>query len=198
MANEDVHQAIWINIEGSKVNLGPMRRELVPLYQKWDNDFAVNRTTSSARPVTLEEESEAYDRYTRDRSFVFFTIYEKSSGRPIGKTFLCDVTRFCAEFEIEIGETDCQGKGYGSETACLVLDYAFTVLGLHNVMLTVLEFNLAGIRAYSNAGFKEIGRRRQAHWMNGQFWDIIYMDCLRNEFHSTVLAKIFKPDDMHA
>ncbi len=36
------------------------------------------------------------------------------------------------------------GRGYGTETTRLMLDYAFTALGLHNVMLTVFVFNAAG------------------------------------------------------
>lgn len=47
-----------INIEGEKVALGPLLRELTPLYQKWDSDFEVNFTTGNARPITLEEELE--------------------------------------------------------------------------------------------------------------------------------------------
>jgi hypothetical protein len=49
-----------------------------------------------------------------------------------------------ATFGILIGEPECRGKGYGTETTRLMLDYAFTALGLHNVMLTVFEFNPAG------------------------------------------------------
>jgi RimJ/RimL family protein N-acetyltransferase len=184
-----------VNILGEKVALGPLRRELAPLYQKWDTDFSVNRTTTHARPVTLEEETDAYDRYTKDPAHVFFTIYEKETWRPIGKTYLGDITRFTAEFGIVIGEIDCQGKGYGTETTQLVLDYAFTVLGLHNILLTVMEFNLGGIKAYQKAGFKMIGRRRQAKWMNGKLWDVIYMDCLATEFVSPVLSRIFIPDE---
>jgi RimJ/RimL family protein N-acetyltransferase len=180
-----------INIEGEKVALGPLARELIPLYQKWDTDFEINRTTNSARPVTLEEETDAYERYVRDKSIVLFTIYERGSWRPIGKTYLSLTSHSEAEFGIVIGERDCQGKGYGTEATRLVLDYGFTVLGLHNIMLTVFEYNLAGIKAYEKAGFGVIGRRRQARWMNGRYWDVIYMDCVADEFKSPVLAKLF-------
>jgi hypothetical protein len=64
-----------------------------------------------------------------------------------------------------------------------MLDYAFAVLGLQSVMLTVAEFNPAGIRAYQKAGFREFGRRRQCRWMGGQLWDDVYMDCLAPEFN---------------
>ena len=76
-----------------------------------------------------------------------------------------------------------------------MVDYAFTALGLHNVMLAVYEFNLAAVRVYEKVGFKEIGRRRKSKFMGGEFWDEIFMDCLANEFESPVLGKVFAPDE---
>lgn len=183
------------NIIGELVSLGPLQRDLIPLYQKWDNDFIVNRTTTGPRPVTLEEEMEAYDRFAKDRSYVFFTIYERATGRPIGKTYLMNVRNRTAEYAIVIGERSCHGKGYGTETTRLVLDYAFTVPGLRNVMLTVVEFNRAGIRAYEKAGFRTMGRRRQCVWLDGRLWDILYMDCVADEFTSPVLGKMLGPEE---
>ena len=75
-----------------------------------------------------------------------------------------------------------------------MLDYAFTALGLHNVMLTVFEFNPAGIRAYEKAGFKPIGRRRECRVMGGGVYDEVYMDCLASEFESPVLGRVLAPD----
>ncbi len=72
-----------------------------------------------------------------------------------------------------------------------MLDYAFTALGLHSVMLVVFEWNEAGIRAYEKAGFHEFGRRRQCRWMGGRFWDEVQMDCLATEFESPVLRGVF-------
>lgn len=185
-----------INFAGELVALGPLRRELIPLYQKWNNDFEVNRATSSARPVTFEEQEASYDHYVHDSSSVFFTIYERSTGRAIGLTYLSDIKprSRSAEFAIVIGEKDYHNKGYGSEATRLMLDYAFTVLGLHNVLLKVFAFNQAAIRAYEKAGFREIGRRREIRWMDGRLWDDVYMDCLSTEFESPVLCKIFTAD----
>ena len=77
-----------------------------------------------------------------------------------------------------------------------MLGYAFTALGLHNVMLTVHEYNPAGIRAYTKAGFHEFGRRRESIFMGGKNWDVIHMECLATEWGpSPVLAEIFKPDE---
>lgn len=190
-ANELQQPSPLVNIEGEKVALGPLSRELIPLYQKWDTDFEINYTTGSIRPVTREEEADAYDRYTRDKTFVLFTIYERQTWRPVGKTYLSLTSHNDAEFGIVIGEKDCQGKGYGTEATRLMLDYGFTVLGLNNIMLTVLEYNLAGIRAYEKAGFRLIGRRRKARRVNGRLWDVIYMDCVPDDFESPALSKLF-------
>ena len=101
-----------------------------------------------------------------------------------------------AGFGLEIGEADYRGRGYGTETVRLVLDYAFTALGLHNVDLETWEYNRAAQRAYTKAGFREIGRRRQAKFMGGKLWDIVYMDCLSTEFVSPVLSQILVPDEL--
>ena len=77
-----------------------------------------------------------------------FTIYERETSRPIGNTGLHEVNyrNRTATFGIIFGEPERRGKGYGTETTRLMLDYTFTVLGLHNVMLILFEFNVAGIR----------------------------------------------------
>jgi len=56
--------------------------------------------------------------------------------------------------------------------------------------LTVLSFNGRGIRAYKRAGFKEIGRWREAHRFGGRAYDVIYMDCLATEFQSPLLHRL--------
>ncbi len=119
---------------------------------------------------------------------ISFMIYERASLQPIGYTMLVDISsrHSSAEFTIHIGEGSAHGKGYGTETARLMLDYAFTSLGLHSVHLIVAEYNHAGRRAYQRAGFRESGRRRQAWLMGERFWDEIIMDCLASEFTELV------------
>jgi diamine N-acetyltransferase len=186
-----------ITVEGAFVAIGPLRRDLVPTYHRWHNDVATNRTYALRQPTTLEQEETSYIELTQDGSMVFFTIYERASWRAVGTTYLTDIDhrQRRAEFGILIGEAACRGKGYGTEAATLMLDFAFTALGLHSVMLTAYEYNLAGLRAYEKAGFRMCGRRRQSHWMGGRWWDEIYMDCLATEFRSPVLGRVFMPDE---
>jgi RimJ/RimL family protein N-acetyltransferase len=189
--------AAIINIVGEQVALGPLRRDLLPLYHRWRNDFYAMRTYGDTpRPETLEQRTAWYERASTGDEAIWFTIYEASTLRPIGVTdlFQIDWRHQTAQWGLMIGEADCRGKGYGTETARLMLDYAFTALGLHSVWLEVDEFNLAGRRAYEKAGFRPCGRRREATLMAGRRYDLIQMECLSSDFTSPVLSRIFAPD----
>jgi RimJ/RimL family protein N-acetyltransferase len=185
-----------LNITGEKVALGPLRRDLVPLYLRWVNDFDVTRTLGlTIGPMTAEAEEAWYERVSRSEDEVPFTIYERAAMRPIGNTGLHDIdhSHRTAEFGIMIGEKECWGKGYGTEVTRLMLDYGFTALGLHNIMLTAYSFNDRGLRAYTRAGFREIGRRREAFRLAGQAYDVVYMDCLATGFESPRLRQVLEP-----
>ncbi len=185
-----------INAEGELVALGPLRRDLIPTYHRWHNDVATTRTYALPQPTTPEQEEASYAELTAAKDLALFTVYDRASWRAVGTTYLTDIDHRHrrAEFGVLIGEAAHRGRGYGTETARLVLDVAFTALGLHSVMLTAYEYNLAGRRAYEKAGFREFGRRRQSHWMGGRWWDEIYMECLATEFASPVLGQVFVPD----
>lgn len=182
-------------VAGQKVGLGPLRREvIVPLGVKWMNDLDVTRTlgVAAGRPLTLEAEEAWYERASKTESEVHFLVYELATTRVIGSTTLTRIDFFnrTAVFGILIGEKDCWGKGFGTETTRLMLDYAFNVLDLHNVMLSVFSYNERGIRAYTKAGFKEIGRRREAKRLGGRAFDEILMDCLSTEFQGSAFQSL--------
>ncbi|MCL4465439.1 MAG: GNAT family N-acetyltransferase [Chloroflexi bacterium] len=185
-----------LNIVGDMVALGPIRRDLLPLYQRWVNDFEVTRMLDlGLRPITLEAEEDWYENACRNRSKAHFTVYELETMRPVGNAGLMGINHLSrtAELGIFLGDKDYWGKGYGTETIRLVLDYGFTALGLHNIMLRVHGDNQRAIRAYLNAGFKLIGRRRQAVRSGGHVLDEVLMDCLATEFDSPVLARLLGP-----
>ncbi len=188
-----------INITGELIALGPIRRDLIPLYNRWVNDFEVQRTFGDLpHGRTIEATTAWFEREATGTSAAWFTIYEVATWRPIGRTdlFELDYRNGTARFGMMIGEADCRGKGYGTETVRLMLDYAFTALGLQTILLEVDEFNYAGRRAYEKAGFRECGRWRGASPMPmaGRRWDRILMDCVASEFESPLLGRVFVPD----
>ncbi|HUZ02030.1 MAG TPA: GNAT family protein [Thermomicrobiaceae bacterium] len=183
MSNERDDDAI-LTVVGKNVALGPLRRDLLATYHRWNNTVSTSRTLGLSWPTTIEQEAETYEQRVASANSTYFTVYEAAARQPIGVTYLYEIDHRHrrATFGITIGDAPNRGKGYGTEATRLVLDYAFTSLGLSNVMLTLLEFNIAGYRAYQNAGFREFGRRTRCSFMNGRLWDLIYMQALADNF----------------
>jgi len=146
-------------------------------------------------PPVMEETERRWVEALASSADHLFVIRERATGRPTGTTDLSDIDyrNRAATFGINIGETDARGQGFGTEATRLMLDYAFTVVGLHSVRLGVAEYNAAGRRAYAKAGLKECGRWRECWWFAGRLWDEILMDCLASEFASPVLGHLFQP-----
>lgn len=180
-----------ITVEGSNVALGPIRRDLIPLYQVWMNDLETTRFLRSW-PMSLDQEIAWFDRTVKDDSIAIFTIYQRPDFRPIGNVDLhdIDVRNRTAELGILIGEKGARGRGLGTEAVRLMCDYGFHVLDLHSIMLLTFGWNIAGQKAYVKAGFREFGRRREARFFAGRYWDDIYYDLLREDFESPVLKHL--------
>ena len=186
-ASADAPSQPVLNIRGERVALGPLHRELLPLIERWDNDFQVaDLRGDDPRPHTAESIAAGWEPLLRGEreDWIGFAIYALPDLRPIGVTNIRDFTNShgTAEFGIAIGEATDRGQGFGTEATRLVLDYAFTVLGVYNVWLDTLAYNGGALRAYEKAGFREIGRRRGARILAGKRYDVVFMDCIADEF----------------
>ncbi|MGO7079069.1 GNAT family protein [Rhizobium johnstonii] len=71
-----------------------------------------------------------------------------------------------ASMAIGLYDADILGKGYGSESIRLLLQYAFDDLNLHRIGVRVLAYNQRAIRAYEKCGFIVEGREREAASMD--------------------------------
>jgi diamine N-acetyltransferase len=189
-----------LNIVGECIALGPLRRELAPRVLGWFNDFATTRALGDIAPPWTAARLRAWFEMEDTTPDLFpFVIYARGDGwQPIGTTALLDVDlrNGTAEFGIIIGEAAARGQGYGTDVTRLMLDYAFTALGLRSVLLTVYSFQVAGLRAYTKAGFREIGRQREVHCEAGVRHDRVYMEALARDFESALLARVFAPDEL--
>jgi len=170
-----------VNIVGERVALGPFSKDLLPLFTRWINDFGSQLRVGFPMPgpVTAEFEEGWYDSVSIGADRNTFVIRERETMRAIGSTGLhgIDMRNRSATFGIMIGDPNARGKGYGTEAAALMLDYGFTVLGLHSINLTVAGFNIAGQKAYRRAGFREIGlNRRLGRDRHGRWRDVVLME----------------------
>ncbi len=169
---------------GEKVYLSPVSEEDIEQYMKWMSDFNVTDYIGrSSSIVTLPGEKEWIADATSGNKIVF-SIVKLENDELIGNIELMHykVSDGRATLGILIGSDDNRSKGYGTESINLLLDFAFNYMNLHSVELSVLDTNARAQRCYQKVGFKEVGRERQARYINGKYHDEIDMDILREEF----------------
>lgn len=171
---------------GRRVYLSPMNAEDAEIYVEWLNDFSVTDGLGVSDKVTsLESEREWISENSNQYQFA---IVRLEDDKLIGNCSIHDVDqkKQCADAGLFIGDEENRNRGYGQEVLNLLLYYAFNYLNLNNIMLKVFSFNERAINCYKKVGFKEIGRRRQAYYLKGKYYDDVFMDILREEYKNTV------------
>jgi diamine N-acetyltransferase len=182
-------------VTGERAALGLLRREHLPDLAIWFNDPEVRRGLAHRGLVNEDAEVRWYEEVTEAAraprpTSVTFAIHDVADGELVGVCGIEDIDHNFSRGHYGIFLGRRRSTGIGSDATRLALDWAFTVMGLHNVILESYEFNEHAIRAYERAGFEVIGRRRDAVRALGRRWDSILMDATAQGFESPSLGRL--------
>ena len=175
-------------LQGAHIVLRRHAPENVAAFRRWYADPEIARLARyQAAPMRPEEIERFFAARVVGPDTLAMAIHERTTDRLIGTCAFSqlDGDNGSALYHITIGEKDAWGLGYGTEATTLMLEHAFTSLGLHRVSLSVFAFNERAIRAYRRSGFTVEGRAREAIWRDGSFWDELSMSILENEWRAT-------------
>jgi [ribosomal protein S5]-alanine N-acetyltransferase len=103
---------------------------------------------------------QAFDRMLASRGISFLAVEERATGRLIGDAGLYPVEG--AEDDVELGYTlarDAWGRGYATEAAGALIEYARTALSAARVVATVDPANAASRRVLEKVGMTASGER---------------------------------------
>jgi RimJ/RimL family protein N-acetyltransferase len=175
--------AYFKKMQGRQVYLSPADLDDVVRYTAWMNDADVTDNIGNSDTLIGVDKETAILRDLIKSGFQF-AIVRNSDDLLLGAVNLFDIEQVhrCAQCGVFIGDPENRNKGYGGEALRLLLEYAFGKLNLRNVMLTVFAFNKAAVACYEKVGFRLMGVRRMAHYLDGAYCDILYMDILADEF----------------
>lgn len=178
---------------GKKCFLAPLNPDHAPKFTEWLNDSEVIQFLGLTHRVYSLLAERRFLEETAAGTDPWFSIIEKDTDKLIGSCnlFKIDLINRTGEVGLMIGDKNFWNLGYGEEALSLLVDFAFNYMNLHNLMLETYSYNSRGIHCYEKVGFKEIGRRRQTRWINGQLFDTLVMDILSDEFESPYLRKLF-------
>lgn len=173
-------------LEGKRVVLRPYHEETDLGYMvRWMNDQNILQFIGRIPfPLTKEQEQEALKKLSTQNDIVFLVIVEKDSNTPIGTMGLhhVDFRNGTATTGALIGETQFQGRGFGTDAKMTLLHYVFLTLGLRRVAASVLSSNHRSLAYMEKCGYKEVGRREAWYWRNGTYVDEIFTVVTREDF----------------
>lgn len=172
---------------GDRIYLSPKgnSEEEVKQFTEWMNSFSVTDYTGrSANVTTLLGEREWLESICVNEKQRNFNIIDLSNDKCIGTVGLMhfDWVARSAILGIFIGDENYRSNGYGTEAIKLLLEYGFKYLNLHSVNLELLAVNERAHKCYLKCGFKDTGRKREAIFLNGKYYDKLQMDILESEF----------------
>ncbi|HWQ83552.1 MAG TPA: GNAT family protein [Anaerolineales bacterium] len=174
-------------IQGKRVRLRAPTRTDLPQFVAWLNDSEVIAGLLVSIPMSLEDE-EAWFAGMLNRPLaehpMVIEIQREEAWIAVGNCGFhnIDWRARAAEVGIFIGEKSLWNQGYGSEAMRLLLAHGFSTLNLNRIALDVYETNPRAIRSYEKVGFVHEGRKRQAMFKDGKYFDILIMSVLRAEW----------------
>ncbi|MCB0373594.1 MAG: GNAT family N-acetyltransferase [Muricauda sp.] len=154
-----------LNIKGEHISLRALEPTDLDFLYQLENDTSIWEISGTLKPYSKKVLRLYLENAHRD-------IYEVKQLR------LCisDHTNTCvglidlfdfdpkhqrAGIGIVIANPEDRNKGIGKEALSLLCDYAFKVLGIHQLYANILEDNEHSIRLFQQLGFEKIGIKRE-------------------------------------
>ena len=176
-------------IYSERVRLRAVERDDLPRFVEWLNDPEVRQGLMIHLPLSMESEEEWFEGILKRSAYeqpLVIEVRQEEKWQPVGNLGFFNIDWRCrsAEVGIFIGDKIFWNRGYGTEAMRLALKHGFETLNLNRIMLDVYETNPRAIRSYEKAGFVHEGRKRQAMFKNGRYFDILIMSMLREEWEA--------------
>ena len=172
---------------GDRIYLSPknVSDETIEKFTEWLNDFQVtDYIGQTTNMITLQSEKEWMENAVKNDKVRTFDIVCLENNKLIGTIGLNGFNWIArrASLGIFIGDREYRNNGYGPEAINLLLEYGFKYLNLHSIGLSLVAINERAHKCYLKCGFKDTGRSRDKLFINGNYYDMLDMDILENEF----------------
>ena len=153
----------------------------------WRHDEEVYRLTGGNKHFVSSERDRKWveEKIFNTQTEIYLAICLAETEEMIGYISLSgiDYRNRKAEWSgIVIGYKEYRGQGYASQAIYLLLDYAFTELGLERVSGSWLEDNKVSLFVGKMLGFQQEGVLRRYVYKSGKYHNMIIMSILREEF----------------
>jgi RimJ/RimL family protein N-acetyltransferase len=179
--DRDDFKRILSPFEGSLIRLRAFEEDDIPEANALVWDPEVSQHLAGAWPEPIAGTREFWERARVTTDSGIFAI-ETLAGEFVGLCGLDHVSdrSRSAELGIWIGKPYWD-KGYGTDAVRTLCRFTFREMNLQRMHLRVYETNPRGRRAYEKVGFKEEGRLRRSHFVDGRYVDVVVMGLLAED-----------------
>ena len=143
---------------------------------KWRNSPSVKKFLFSQEDITEEQHIYYFKNYIETGRVLQYII--SVDNIDCGTTFLKNINldEKEAEFGIFIGKSEFRGKGIATFVVKKMIEIGFKSLNLKRIYLSVLKSNIAAVKSYEHAGFKQTRILTNGYCRNKEYFDIVEMD----------------------
>ena len=130
------------------------------------------------------EETLKLSHATNPSVYIFKSIL-KNTSITVGHIQIMDIDYTNMEGmlgRVLIGKKEERGKGLGLEMVRLAVKYAFEKINLNRIKLGVFDFNTDAIKCYNRIGFREYEYKKNARYIDNNYWNIILMEMYKNDY----------------
>ncbi len=128
--------------------------------------------------------------YLNNGVAIVFSVISSADDRPIGFASIKGINalELRAEVGIAIMEKKYREHGYGTEALRQLIEYAFNILGLKRLGLTVFPGNQRAKRVYEKSGFQQTDVLKNSWPLpDGNYADMLVMVLSRGNYLKTTL-----------
>ena len=175
-------------IIGERIYLRAFEPDDYRLINKWRNDPEINKYLGgNTFLVSSEREKKSIEnKIFDDTKDIYFAICDIQSKKLIGYSSInnIDYRNLKAEWGgILIGDKEFLGKGFGKESAALMLRFLFDQYPINKCYAYCLEEHPITKKLFSSLGFKQDGILRKDIFKNGEFKNLLLFSILREEIN---------------
>lgn len=157
------------------IKLKPLKLKDIDYIMTWVNDLEVIKNLQHFDKKFTRKNEEAYVKkiLTSNNDFVF-SIFD--GDRYVGQ---CGVHQIARENKLGrlslVIKKECWNNGYAQKVLPMLVDYAFTKLGLHKVYLMHWKENKKADHLYTKLGFQKEGILKDEYFWQDKYHDMVRM-----------------------
>ena len=170
-------------IETNRLTLRPMTALDVPSLEEWMPDKSIYTYWGKTPGKTDKAPSLMFSKADRSTKSLHLGIVLNETRKVIGEIwiYLIENDRM-AKLAVRIGRS-FQGKGYGSEAVCAMIDFCFEKTELQRIWTDVHTDNIASCKMLEKCGFTREGKIRQGKmvsmWCDFYLYGLLKSDIIR-------------------